>query len=207
MNISVVVPALNESENIGRCLDSLLAQTRQADEIIVVDNGSEDDTAEIALSYGVKVLSFPRPDVKFGDIGLVRQKGVEEANGDIIISADADIIYPREHIEKIEKIYAADPYLVLLGGPVFSSVRNVVNDLLDGVYNFHRSYWTGWGIPLFFGANMSFRRGAFLKTDGYRGAAAHGPVEELIVGFRLSRVGNFMWCDDVYCYSQRVLLA
>jgi len=196
-----VIPALNEAENIGKCLDSLLDQTRQPDEIIVVDNGSVDDTAEIALSYGVKVLSFPAPDIRFGSIGLVRQTGTEEAEGDIIVSADADMIYLPDHLQKIEERFSQNPRLVLLGGPIYSVERNILKDVEVGFYNFTRSYWTGWGLPIFFGANTSFRKAAFMATEGYKGAAAHGPVEEWILAFRLSRVGEFLWDDNLYCYG------
>ena len=197
----MVIPALNEAENIGKCLESLEAQTRKADEIIVVDNGSEDDTAEVALSYGVKVLHYPAPDIRFGSIGLVRQTGTDEARGDIVVSADADIIYPVDHLEKIERKFASNPRLVLLGGPIYAVERSVLKDLEVGFYNFSRSYLSGWGLPIFFGGNTSFRKNAFKKTEGYMGFAAHGPVEEWTLAFRLSRVGEFEWCDDVYCYG------
>jgi len=200
LNISVVIPALNESANIGRCLDSLEAQTRRADEIIVVDNGSEDDTVEIALAYDAKVLSYPSPEYRHGNIGLVRQRGVEEAVGDIIVSMDADATFPPDHLEKIENYFVANPRLVMLGGPVYQRVRHWFWDWYTGTGNFVRSYLAGWGVPFFYGSNTSFRKNAFMKTEGYKGAGAHGPVEEWIIAFRLNRVGEWMWCEDVYCY-------
>ena len=54
--ISVVIPAYNISKLVARAIDSVLAQTHQPDEIIVVDDGSTDDTADIIKSYGSKVI-------------------------------------------------------------------------------------------------------------------------------------------------------
>jgi len=199
-SISVVIPALDEAERLGRCLDSLLDQTRQADEIIVVDNGSEDDTAKIALSYGARVLSYPRPSYRHEDIGVVRQIGVENARGDIIISTDADTTHPIDWIEKIEGYFSANPRLVMVGGPVYLRKRHWFHDWGVGISNFWRSYLAGWGIPFMYGGNTAYRKNAFLVAGGYLGAGAHGPVEEFIVSFRLTRVGEWMWCEDVYCY-------
>jgi glycosyltransferase involved in cell wall biosynthesis len=56
MKISVVIPAYNAEKHIARAIDSVLAQTRPADEIIVVDDGSTDATAEVVRSYGEKVM-------------------------------------------------------------------------------------------------------------------------------------------------------
>jgi len=198
----VIIPAFNESENIGECLKSLQAQTRPADEIIVVDNESEDETAEIACTYGVKVLSYPRPDMRHGNIGLVRQKGAEEAEGDLIVSTDADCVYPADWLRKIEDHFNSNPKLALLGGPVLASNRDPWTDFIQGMCVFQRSYVAGWGIPYFLGANTSFRKGAFMLTDGYKGAGGHGPIEEWVVSFRLSRVGEWMWDDDLVCYAK-----
>lgn len=199
-----MIPAYNESENIADCLNSLRVQIRPPDEVIVVDNESEDDTMEIARSFGVKVLSFPRPYQRHGNIGLVRQKGTEEANGDIVVSTDADTTHPEDWLQKIESLFVANPDLVLLGGPVYNSERDrdLLNDLLCGISNFNRSYWAGWGVPIFLAANTSFRRDAFMSTEGYKGAGGHGPVEEWVIAFRLSRVGEWLWSNSVYCYTR-----
>lgn len=201
INISVVIPALDEALNIGDCLKSLEAQSRLPDEIVVVDNGSLDDTAEIARVHGAEVLSFPRPDIRHGNIGLVRQKGVEYSKADIVVSTDADCTFPQDWIQKIERHFAANPRLAVLGGPVFNSNRSVWGDFVAGLGNFNRSYWAGWGIPWFLGGNTSFRRDAFLLSDGYKGAAGQGPVEEWILSFRLSRLGEWLWDDDLVCYT------
>ncbi|HDS85227.1 MAG TPA: glycosyltransferase family 2 protein, partial [Phycisphaerales bacterium] len=55
ITISAVIPAYNSAAHIGRAIDSVLAQTRPPEEIIVVDDGSTDDTARIVRSYGDKV--------------------------------------------------------------------------------------------------------------------------------------------------------
>jgi glycosyltransferase involved in cell wall biosynthesis len=200
--ISVVIPALDEEEHIAACLRSLQAQTRRADEIIVVDNGSFDSTADVARSAGARVISFPRPDIRMGSIGLVRQQGVEAAQGDLIVSTDADCVYSSDWLQRIEDYFAGYPSLAVLGGPAFPSNRDTLNDLISGLGNWWRSYVAGWNVPYFLGSNTSFRKEAFNRTDGYRGAAAHGPLEEWVVSFRLSRVGDWIWDDDLVVYTE-----
>lgn len=84
IRFSVVIPCFNEEDYIGEALQSLQAQDTQATyEIIVVDNKCDDHTAEIAMGYGVRVVSETVPGVC-----AARQKGTLEAKGEIIISTD-----------------------------------------------------------------------------------------------------------------------
>lgn len=59
--VSVVVPARNEEEMIGACLESILRQEPPPHEVILVDNGSTDRTGEIGRSLGVRVVYQPNP--------------------------------------------------------------------------------------------------------------------------------------------------
>lgn len=204
----MVIPALNEEENLQVCLSSLQAQTRLADEIIIVDNESDDATVKVAQDFGARVLSFPRSPQYYGNIGLVRQLGVEKATGEIIVGTDADCTFPSDHLAKIERKFQSNPDLVLLSGPVYVSNTPDLwtSFFMSTVFfyntNFHKSYWAAWGIPAFRGTNTIFRKAAFMSTEGYKGAASHGPVEEWIVSFRLSRMGEWEWSDDIFVYTK-----
>lgn len=93
-SVTVVIPALNEADRIGACLQALTRQDYKGKlEIIVVDNGSADRTVDIASSYGVKVLSEKTPGVV-----MARVKGFSKVRGDVILSTDADTIVPEDWV-------------------------------------------------------------------------------------------------------------
>ena len=93
--VSVIIPAFNEEKHIGRCLDSLKQQDYPSPcfEIIVVDNGSSDNTVGIAKEKGVEVLILP-----LGKVGAVRNLGAKNAKGSVLAFIDADCLAGREWI-------------------------------------------------------------------------------------------------------------
>ncbi len=94
---SVIIPAFNEEEHIEKTL-SALKQSENL-EIILVDNGSTDRTAEIALQQGVKVIYFP-----VGTIAAVRNRGVQESSCDVLIFIDSDVTVTKEWHTKISEV-------------------------------------------------------------------------------------------------------
>ena len=89
--VSVVIPCLNEEENVERCVLAAIAALRSADlagEVIVVDNDSEDRSAEIAAAAGARVISERRRG--YGSAYLA---GFAAARGTYIVMADADLTY------------------------------------------------------------------------------------------------------------------
>jgi glycosyltransferase involved in cell wall biosynthesis len=91
--ISVVIPALNEQENIPRTIESIPVDRLRAAglvvEILVVDNGSSDRTAQLARSHGAKVLVQP-----VRGYGNAYKVGFANCVGDVIATGDADLTYP-----------------------------------------------------------------------------------------------------------------
>jgi glycosyltransferase involved in cell wall biosynthesis len=86
-SISVVIPAYNAEQHIGRAIDSVLAQTHPADEIIVVDDGSTDDTCKVVQVYGNQVRYIYQEN---GGAGLARNTGIKASQGEWIAFLDAD---------------------------------------------------------------------------------------------------------------------
>ena len=79
--LSVIILTKNEEERIGVCLESV----KWADEIIVVDNGSTDNTLDLVKKYTDKIFTF-----KDQDFSTLRNKGMEKASGDWVLYVDAD---------------------------------------------------------------------------------------------------------------------
>lgn len=93
--VSVVVPAFNAGKYLEECLESLMAQTFKDFEVIIVDDGSTDNTAEIAEKYTRKDERFRLLSVPNGGVSAARNKGIEEARGDYMVFVDADdLLHP-----------------------------------------------------------------------------------------------------------------
>ena len=92
--ISVVIPAYNSQEFIGESISSVKAQTLPVSEIIVVDDGSDDRTADVAARYAVTVIQRPH-----GGVSAARNTGIRAAKYDWIALQDADDIWDPRKIE------------------------------------------------------------------------------------------------------------
>lgn len=102
--ISVVIPAYNEEETIKMTLVTL-NRCSWIDQLIVVDDGSYDDTRKIAKKYGDQVISFPENKGKASAL----KAGWQKAKGDIVVSLDADLgITAREGEKLVERILSSD---------------------------------------------------------------------------------------------------
>lgn len=88
MNISFVIPVLNGEKYIGQCIDSIMREAEELDHIIVVDNGSTDETVNIVNAYGnVRLLILPGLTVS-----ALRNRGVNETDNQLVAFIDADCI-------------------------------------------------------------------------------------------------------------------
>ncbi len=95
MRISAVIPCYNTAAFVGEAIDSALGQSRPPDEIVVVDDGSTDASADVARGYGERVRLVRQPN---GGIGAARNRGLAESSGDWIAFLDADDVWPRDSL-------------------------------------------------------------------------------------------------------------
>jgi glycosyltransferase involved in cell wall biosynthesis len=103
--ISVIIPAYNEEEYIGHCLQSLAWQeTKRKFEVVVIDNNSKDKTKKIAQSFRKKLNIRVITEKRQGR-GIARWRGFEEATGDFLFSSDADTVFPPNWIEGFMKYF------------------------------------------------------------------------------------------------------
>jgi len=195
--VSVVIPAYNEEQYLGRCLEALAQQTYPADrlEVIVVDNGSTDATAEIARQYGVRVIAEPRKGV-----ARARQTGFEAARGAIIASTDADTVVPPFWVARIAAHFRADPALGAVYGPVYWPDGRQMEQLLV-------RYPITWGLwasnrvrhSLWWGSDFAVRREVFQEAGGFPVDWASG--EDTDLSLRVSRIAPVRFDPDLVIYA------
>ena len=160
--ISVVIPTLNEGKVIGRCLRSLRKQTYKDFEVVVVDSGSKDGTVGIARKYKSRVVYEPRRGVP-----LARNRGAQEARGEIVVCTDGDSRYPPDWLEKIARHFG-DKDVVAVGGPIAPADGKLKHRLIFKVTSdYFARFAKLFGFIVFHGVNSSFRKSAYLKAGGY----------------------------------------
>src|SRR5262249_19265928 len=112
MKISTVITLYNLEKYIDDAIQSVLRQTRQPDEIIVVDDSSTDGSADIVAKYGNRVIYIKQEK----NIGALRNtlSGLKAATGDIVAFLDGDDVWMPEKLEAIEKEFLQDDEVVLV---------------------------------------------------------------------------------------------
>lgn len=170
MRISVVIPARNDAPMLEACLRALDAQTRRADEIVVVDNDSSDGTAGVARSHGARVV--PEPVV---GIPRAASTGYDAATGDVIARLDADSVAPPEWLAEIERLFAADPDLgFVTGGARFYGGSKTVRWIAKNLYigGMYAVIGPVLGHAPLYGSNMAMRADAWrsLSAEVHRDA-------------------------------------
>ena len=112
--VSVIIPVYNYDRYLGEAIESVLGQTYQHLEVIVVDDGSTDRSGEVAKSFASKGVKYCH-QVNAG-IGPARNKGVELAQGEFMAFLDADDRWPLEKIERQLHAFESDPALEMVFG-------------------------------------------------------------------------------------------
>jgi glycosyltransferase involved in cell wall biosynthesis len=99
-SVSVIIPTYNRAYVVGEAIESVLRQTVPVDEIIVVDDGSTDDTAQVLRRFGHKITVISQPNL---GVSAARNAGIQRAMADWITFLDSDDIWHAERISILKR--------------------------------------------------------------------------------------------------------
>ena len=172
MKYSIIIPVFNRPDEIEELLESLLFQSQNNFEVIVVEDGSKIKCEHIIAKYSNKI------DIKYffkhnSGPGLSRNYGMERASGDYFLILDSDCIIPKDYIKNINE-FLNQNYVDAIGGPdkahhSFSNTQKAINYSMT-------SFFTTGGIrggkkklDKFFprSFNMGISKDVFEKTGGF----------------------------------------
>lgn len=183
VRISVVIPTLNEENNVGKLLSDLAAQTRVPDEIIVVDGDSPDGTGRVVEGFPrVRLLSCPP------SVSEQRNLGGREACGDIVVFLDADARLPETFFEKFIRRF--EQRRLDLACPLFRASEESALSV-KGVHDFFNVTFMLLQkiLPSGSGQCIAVRREIFRESAGFDTSLTFADDIELIR--RLSRGRRF----------------
>lgn len=175
--LSVIIPTYNRASTLGRALESVLRQTHTDFEIIVVDDGSEDNTEEIVKKLNSDHIVFLRTD--HSGVCTARNKGIQAAKGKYITFLDSDDEVDKTWLESFHGAFLGSPGagLVFCGARIIGNNRSGPNVKYPKNLGLIFRNQTGFVLAGSFAVQTDIIR----KNGGYDEALAHSENTELIL--------------------------
>jgi glycosyltransferase involved in cell wall biosynthesis len=192
--ISVIVPVYNGGRFLHQCLDAIATSSYQSYELIVVDDGSTDDSAEVSKQKGALVLHTPHSQ---SGPAAARNYGSQQARGDVLFFVDADVVVRRETMSRVAAHFQNNPDLAALFGSYDDdpAEKNFLSQYKNLQHHFvHQqscsdavTFWAGCG---------AIRRNVFTALGGYDDRHYPKPsIEDIELGYRMRSAGHGILLD------------
>ncbi|MBR1850474.1 MAG: glycosyltransferase family 2 protein [Bacteroidales bacterium] len=195
--VSVVIPCHNHGRFLAQAIDSVFAQTYSNVECVVVDDGSDDNTCEVANQYASRphFVFIHKPEV--GGVAKARNSAIQASAGSYILSLDADDYILPTFVEKAMGWFLAHPSTKLVYSKVQTFGESEGPLGLDE-YDYRKFIFNNC-IP----ATALFRREDYDQTHGYNPNMQHG-LEDWDFFLSLLEEGDEVHCIDecLFCYRQ-----
>ncbi len=185
--ISVTVPVYNGAETLPACLHALRDQTYPADgyEVIVVDDGSTDATADVARGLGVRVISQPNAGP-----AAARNRGARAARGEVLLFTDADCAPTPDWIAQMAAPFA-DESVAGVKGVYRTRQRELVARFVQAEYEDKYDRMRGLErIDFVDTYSAGYRRDVFLSAGGFDEFFPTASVEDQAFSFKLAEAGH-----------------
>lgn len=180
MNYYIVIPAHNEEALIGLTLESLISQTLLPKKIVIVNDNSTDETASVVLAFAKEHPYITLVEKKSSAIHLPGSKVIQAFNTgletldqeyDIIMKADADLIFPANYLETLTKHFHSDPTIGMVGG--FCYIEKNGDWILENLTDKDHIR----------GALKAYRKETFKQIGGLKAQMGWDTVDELLCKF------------------------
>lgn len=207
--VSLIVPAWNEEVGIVATVESLLDNGSWNIEILVIDDGSKDNTLDVIKRYK-KTLSINKADKlkiiyqENGGKGAALNNGIKNSEGEIIVTIDADSILKKNSITNLVKYYLDPRIMAVVGNVVVKNANNFVGLLQQleyyfGFYN-KRAHAVMGAEYIFGGACATYRKKVF-DDIGYFDEV--NKTEDIEMSIRTKAAGmKSTFAEDVVCYTE-----
>ncbi|RZJ34988.1 MAG: glycosyltransferase family 2 protein [Flavobacterium sp.] len=188
MKYAVVIPAYNEAAFIEKTLDSVSRQKQLPSQVVVVNDNSTDETAQVVTNlaaqfHWIKLINIQSDAIHLPGSKVIRafQNGLEaiDADFEIIVKLDADLILPENYFETILTAFKSDPKIGMAGGFAYIEKNGewVLENLTDKDH--------------IRGAFKAYRKQCFADIGGLRPAMGWDTVDELLARFHGWKVVTF----------------
>lgn len=181
-SISIIIPARNEEHNIVKCLNAVLAQDypKELFEVIVVDDHSTDRTYQVVTGFEtdihlrcIKLSEHVASKDVTSYKKLALSTGISQANGDLIVTTDADTFMQKDWLKSIAALYE-EKQPVMIVGPVCFTNNNKIVEVFQSLDFISMQGVTVATLKLRMGnmcngANLAFSKKAFNNVKGYEG--------------------------------------
>lgn len=193
--ISVVIPARNDAAFLRGCLAALGQQTRRADEILVVDNESTDETAAVCDAAGVRRVAEALPGV-----AAATARGFDAANCELLARLDADSVPPPDWLERIEALSeTAGPLTVVTGPGSFYGGNRLTRWIAENMYiaGYRWSMNLLMGHPPIFGSNFALPASLWKRLREGVHRSSSRIHDDLDLSWQVAPDMNVLWVESL----------
>lgn len=214
--ISVIVPLYNKEQWIMRCILSIMNQSYQNIEILIINDGSTDNSLKVVTTFDdSRIKIFNKPN---GGLSSARNYGIEKAKGEYIALIDADDEWETKHIELLLEGFKKSDNVILVCSDLMETTDGKKKNALKRTLPFHSLYDNNTvhyyliedyiqtlkdGYFLLSGSSVLIKS-KIIKNHSLIFFSEAEPAEDINYWLRLNKLGDFVFCDYVGLYYHRV---
>jgi GT2 family glycosyltransferase len=198
-SVTAAIPCFNGAPYIQRCIEAVLSQSRPPDKVLVIDDGSTDESAQLAAAYPIQLIQHGQNR----GLSAARNTALAHTETDILAFVDADAYADQHMLEKLMAEFTQNDAC----GAGGRGIEAVQNNIYDRWRSLHASQGHGAqrleSCEHLFGLCMAYQRKALEAVGGFD-TSFRTNGEDMDIGFRLNSMGQrLVYTPDALVYHQR----